>query len=947
MFKKGNNLNTSTQQRASLGRFAALVTDSIKDTDQDDFIPTTQKRYSEVITTTTTTTKRKLANSSTNANTFEKKRTKKSSLFSDVVSVSSINLQANNTSSPPPPWLDLPTEIIQHIFSYIPIKPLITQIAGVCRKWYNVIRDEKFLRWAKIHLRYEYEELGTLRMIDQMIDPSDNILQSILQRASAIINDNIMNEKTIQFKFSMSILIQLNKRLQKHSVYQYAIDLLSKNKLQQQFQLLNSHEKIFNPLCTTTAICILSDDIQCIRKLFHLWMTMDQLKYETIMDFFYFLLTLFTGATRLCNLQFRYPYRLYYCLKEFEDQTLIKYNPIAQYILNNDSSYTTYSTILTKLLLTPEQEVIVCHNLENRETMKINAYAGTGKTTTLIAYAAKRMDESFLYIAYNKAIQTYAEKVFPPNVKCQTIHSLAYAKIGRQYDGCLGNLRLKSIVDIVNDRPLIGEKGRSINSLYIRARFVYNTLNNFIASADFEITDEHVDNSSSNQLSNELALTLQEKQNLAADARHVWSIMKNIRDKRVLMTHDGYLKLYQLSKPQIQLYDCLFVDEAQDLTPAVTDIVNSQRVSKILVGDKHQQIYAFRGAVDAMMKIQSTVTYYLTKSFRFGYDIAFMSNLILQKLCNEKKYLVGNNKSSCLDGRSASIENIVNEQKAYLFRTNYSLFNCAVQLIIEKGLKNVGFVGGKEAMGFDRILDIFYLWLDPEERRKKNYQIRDPQIQSFQSFKTFEKFSLEVADTELIGKIKLVQSHGHSLIDKIKQLQEKSCSDINQASTKKKQTRFILSIKEFYLEIVLSTAHKAKGLEFPIVILADDFLPRSSDVTLDKISLDVQRENLNILYVATTRATKELILNMDLFYLLYKMCREPAYDLSFSSQTEQCASCAIESDSPEIKNEILFKIKQIQLSSNTITAGEYSPLPNCVKHLSQSFVSITQLYQNV
>jgi len=54
------------------------------------------------------------------------------------------------------------------------------------------------------------------------------------------------------------------------------------------------------------------------------------------------------------------------------------------------------------LLLTPEQEMIVCHNLENRQTMKINAFAGTGKTTTLIAYAAKRMDESFLYIAYNK-----------------------------------------------------------------------------------------------------------------------------------------------------------------------------------------------------------------------------------------------------------------------------------------------------------------------------------------------------------------------------------------------------------------------------------------------------------------------------------------------------------------------------------------------------------------
>jgi hypothetical protein len=152
-----------------------------------------------------------------------------------------------------------------------------------------------------------------------------------------------------------------------------------------------------------------------------------------------------------------------------------------------------------------------------------------------------------------------------------------------------------------------------------------------------------------------------------------------------------------------------------------------------------------------------------------------------------------------------------------------------------------------------------------------NYQIRDPQLQSFSSFKTFEKFSQDIVDTELLGKIKLVQFHGHSIIEKIKQIQEKSCSDLTQASL-----YFIsikIFIKSYFLEIILSTAHKAKGLEFPIVMLADDFLPRSSDVSLDQISPDEHRENINILYVAATRATKELILNMDLFYLLYKMSR--------------------------------------------------------------------------
>lgn len=50
-----------------------------------------------------------------------------------------------------------------------------------------------------------------------------------------------------------------------------------------------------------------------------------------------------------------------------------------------------------------------------------------------------------------------------------------------------------------------------------------------------------------------------------------------------------------------------------------------------------------------------------------------------------------------LDGRSGSIEKITSEQKAYLFRTNYQLFNCAVQLIIDKGLKHVAFVGVRKA----------------------------------------------------------------------------------------------------------------------------------------------------------------------------------------------------------------------------------------------------------
>lgn len=188
--------------------------------------------------------------------------------------------------------------------------------------------------------------------------------------------------------------------------------------------------------------------------------------------------------------------------------------------------------------------MIVCHYLENGQTMKVNAYAGTGKTTTLIAYAAKRMDESFLYIAYNKFVGIFLRNCSTSDLdrfklmQKKSFHRMSNAKqfirlpmqksgrdrlieskmmtirifFSRQYDGRLGNLRLKSIVDIIHDRAPIGEKGRTINSLYLRARFVYNTLNHYLSSADSQITDEHVGNgSSSNETNGPLVLTAQEK----------------------------------------------------------------------------------------------------------------------------------------------------------------------------------------------------------------------------------------------------------------------------------------------------------------------------------------------------------------------------------------------------------------------------------------------------
>ena len=79
-------------------------------------------------------------------------------------------------------------------------------------------------------------------------------------------------------------------------------------------------------------------------------------------------------------------------------------------------------------MLTDEQiQVIECsRNLKQDEILKINAFAGTGKTTTLIEITKANENKKYLYLAFNSSIVKEARKKFSTNVDVYTLHSLAY-----------------------------------------------------------------------------------------------------------------------------------------------------------------------------------------------------------------------------------------------------------------------------------------------------------------------------------------------------------------------------------------------------------------------------------------------------------------------------------------------------------------------------------------
>ena len=128
----------------------------------------------------------------------------------------------------------------------------------------------------------------------------------------------------------------------------------------------------------------------------------------------------------------------------------------------------------TTLPLTAEQHAVA---VTETATLQVNAFAGTGKTATLEAFARARPQRRLLYIAFNKALQQEAAQRFPPNVVAKTCHALAFAVTGRRYQRKLvGKLRPLDLFAPLKLEHL------PFADAYTFAAAVLETLNRFLAS---------------------------------------------------------------------------------------------------------------------------------------------------------------------------------------------------------------------------------------------------------------------------------------------------------------------------------------------------------------------------------------------------------------------------------------------------------------------------------
>ena len=452
-------------------------------------------------------------------------------------------------------------------------------------------------------------------------------------------------------------------------------------------------------------------------------------------------------------------------------------------------------------MLTDEQETVVACDANN---LVVNAYAGAGKTSTLVEYAKRRPEQKFLYVAFNKAIKEDAAKKFPKNVRCATTHALAFPTHGRKYQGKLGTPRASQVVRALELDILTAGKALAV-------------VNHFLTTACPEIDESHVDAVLPKGKAGHVGT-------LVDYARQVWAAMCDTSSLAVSQSHDGYLKLFSRSNPVIPGIDRIMFDEAQDANAVTLDFIRNQPCAKIFVGDSFQSIYSFRGAVNALSSIDADERLFLTSSFRFGEGIATLATALLTDWGGATKPILGN-------GRHPSVFRVDTQAPhAVISRTNAHLFQEAVRLLSSQ--TPFGFSGGVSGYRFDQILDAYFL------SAGQKGQIRDQFLGSFASFSEMVLYGETLGDKEVKALCSAVETYGRDIPQLVDDIKERAVPQLSGQ------------------EVVLTTTHKSKGLEWLDVVLTDDFAELQEEVNEKGERTPPDPEEINILYVAMTRAQR-------------------------------------------------------------------------------------------
>jgi F-box protein 18 (helicase) len=476
--------------------------------------------------------------------------------------------------------------------------------------------------------------------------------------------------------------------------------------------------------------------------------------------------------------------------------------------------------------LTDEQQAI----LASRGDIAINAVAGSGKTSTLIEYARVcKPGSRILYLAFNRSVKLEAQRRFAdagmPRIDIQTAHSLAYRQtvVPHGYEVANG-YKTHDIVRILAIRP----SGRDPLSASLLANHVLKLCALFCNSAAARVQD--LDYLSGIIDEKAYEFVYHHFDSIVHECRRFLAMMDR---KETPVTHDFYLKKFQLAKPRLP-HDVLLFDEGQDASAVMLDVFLAQQGRKVIVGDVHQQIYGWRYAINALRNVEFP-RYLLSTSFRFNSRIA---GLAME--CLAWKRHLGDEPGVVIKGVG---KNTKVATRATIARTNLALLKAAIETAVRgHSIKKIYFEGNLNSYTYAAdgasVYDVLNLYLGKKDR------VRDQLIGSFKGFAELEEYAEKSEDQELNMLIDIVEEYGAELPALMKRIMEMHVGDDERTKA----------------DMVFSTVHRCKGMEYDSVSLAGDFITeeRLKSLVANEKSEPIDRarvtEEVNLAYVAVTRS---------------------------------------------------------------------------------------------
>lgn len=479
------------------------------------------------------------------------------------------------------------------------------------------------------------------------------------------------------------------------------------------------------------------------------------------------------------------------------------------------------------------------HNaVEHPGSLIVEAVAGSGKTTTIVkASEIIPTTHKAVFLAFNKSIATELSERLPQHIESKTLNALGWAvlrsQLGLNFNAIDANKNRILVREMVGggrtlEQRLISQHERALCNLVAKAKSHALAPMKY-AKSGMDVVDTGIWYS--------LAERYQIEYDCEFDELASWAtqILQRGIDDTSIVDFDDQIYLPVVLDLGGWKYDWVIIDEAQDVSHVQRSLLKRfmRGDSRLVaVGDSRQAIYGFRGADSESLK---------TIAEGFG---AVTLPLSITYRCPKAVVAIAKNYVPQIEAHEDATEGLVRAAECFSVEefTPGDMVVCRnTAPLITLAYRCIGQGVGVTVKGRDIGAGLVALV------RKLSKRTED--IETFSG-------RLEAWAHDQIARAtsKEDESLANSISDKYQSLvavmDHSSAADV---------PALLVSIERLFSDkasgTCLSTVHKAKGLEADRVFILEPSLMPSKWA---KQEWQMEQEN-NLLYVAVTRALKELV----------------------------------------------------------------------------------------